>query len=1246
MSQFDILDEKARDIIQNRILKGMIGPGSDTWGVDESEEIISDYPLQRYFSSIIFPDKTICKTIDEKESADAESEALKEAKETNEENLEKPKEEDSKFSGIANPNDDDLKISQNNFFPTNIGISVALRKDIKSIDIVFSFGLYYQPKQYEIKIKIPQAGYDSFFEEGIPVPLIWRDILKYEDGFMFLERDLKGEQSKPERENGEYGQFDRFKHYSNLKRQTEEGGYFSAYYYINYLEKLVSRVWKRKDIQRPETIIIENTTKPIPLNIGEGIYKDTRVGYNIKVYPSSSSNYVKVQLVNLSEKHASNRFSNKSEPLNKKCLFQSSIAIKSEGIVEYKDQSLSTYYSDPEIEDKEAEEIEFIYRNVNCYAVGHNCSAKWNENHTTVETTFLPEQNIKDVINEFDDNTLDDCLDIKNLSHWGLPMETVILNLKRFVRSYKEWIDKQVSDLQKLRKQEIEIANHLIERQKENYNRLNANIDLLKDANVFKAFQIANTAMLIQMIISNDISFNGKDSNKGIEGEKEVSKIRTDVEFNSLDFFKSYQFGSNDRIKESPKYRPFQLAFFILSLEEMVNPEKRSEKNTVDLIWFPTGGGKTEAYLAVTAFTIAFRRIKNDIVFGGTSVIMRYTLRLLTAQQFERASRLITALEFLRKQKEFKNDLKGGDGNEITIGLWVGQASTPNTIQDANKLLDGEKYGMEAEAQKGETGDPHKYNEFQISSCPWCGTKSISKDKNSNGKEIWKYGFKSKRSDFVIHCLNQKCTFHQRLPIQVIDEVLYENPPTLLFGTVDKFAMLAWQENAHNFFKANTEDGLPPDLIIQDELHLLNGPLGSVTGLFESTIELLCTKNGIGPKIISSTATTRNTDLQIKRLYGNRKVNVFPPSGINFDDSFFAKESKECKRRYIGFMPTGKTAIDTQLQLLAHLLVSRLEVFKNKETKQRTDNYWTIVSYYNSLKDVGKIYNKVGDEVSNFTSTLQYRLSQLFQPFDDYTFNFYGIPSRTEELTSRVESAKIKSVLKEIEKPFQEKNISERFTDKKIRYTTIEDVIDFVLATNMISVGIDISRLNIMLLNGMPKNIAEYIQASSRVGRKTKGLAITLLDPNRAREKSYFEHFINFHSAFYKCVEPICITPFTENTIDKMLTTAFVTYIRNKVPAMAKDDAARYFEKEKADEFIDFIKNRFSENEEIMAYFINALNNLIDDWQSRANLGSKLTYKALLKRPTESQDDGVDWATMQSMREIDTDTFVEIKSVY
>lgn len=1230
MNQFENLDEKARDIIQNRILKGLIGPGSDTWGIDDKEEIISDYPLQRYFSGVIFPDRIINKTIDEKEEADAESQAVTDVKEANEEDPEGTEEVNPLLTGMVNLYDEEYKIGQNNFFPTNIGLSLALRRSVTSINVTFSFGLYYKPKISDVKIRISRTGYDSFFEEGIPIPLEWRDILQYRDGFMFLKRELKGEQSKPGRQFGEYGQFDRFRQTDNLRRHSSEGGYFSAYYYINYLEKLISRVWKRQDYKITKKIEVKNTQKPVFLQLDNNINKATRVGYNVKVYPSDNSNYIKVQLVNLSESHSSRRFSNKSELLNKKCVFQAGISISSEGIIEYKDRVLSTYYLESDLKDKEAEEIEFIYRNVTSFSVGHNCSSKWNKDHTIVETTFLPEQNIMDVINEFDDEALDECLNMRNLSSWGLSKEEVILNLKRFVNRYGDWVKDQENAALKLSKEDNEIAIRLIKKQKKNYNRLYANVELLFDDNVFRAFQIANTAMLIQLIVSNDKRL-GKE-------EKEISEFDRKLDFDNLNFFVNYN--SQEQLKFIPKYRPFQLAFLILSIADLVNPEERLDRNVVDLIWFPTGGGKTEAYLAVTAFIIAYRRITNDIHFGGTTVIMRYTLRLLTAQQFERASRLICALEFLRNQEEFGTDLKKGEGNEITIGLWVGQASTPNLIKKANQLL-SDKNGMEAEALKGEKGNPHMYNEFQISSCPWCGTKIISKEKIQD-KEIWRYGFKSRRRDFIIHCLNQKCSFYNRLPIQVVDEVLYLNPPTLLFGTVDKFAMLAWKDEGHNFFKSYTHDGLPPDLIIQDELHLLNGPLGSVTGLFESTIELLCTKNGVGPKIVSSTATTRNTDLQIKRLYGNRAVNVFPPSGINYDDSFFAKESVNSKRRYLGVMPTGKTNTDTQLQLLAHLLVSRLEIFKNPDVNLWTDNFWTIVSYYNNLKDVGKIYNKVGDEVKNFTSTLQYRLSKLFQPFDDYKFNYYGIPSRTEELTSRVDSTKIKSVLKEIEQSFDKDKLQKN--EKGLRY--LSGVVDLVLATNMISVGIDINRLNIMVINGMPRNIAEYIQASSRVGRKTKGIAITLFDPNRARDKSYFEHFMNFHSAFYKCVEPISITPFTESTIDKMLTTVFVAYIRNKIPEMAKNDDAKNFDLLHAQEFINFIEKRFSDNPKAISYFKFSLENLMNDWYNRANVGGKLTYKTLLKRPTDRKVDDADWMTMQSMREIDTDSFIEIKSTF
>ncbi|OBX21584.1 helicase-like protein [Gelidibacter algens] len=1234
-NQTDDLDKKARQIFQDRIQRGMIGPGSDMWGLPDEEEIISDYPLPRYFSGVLFPNKSETPaTQSGEDDAALESESLFNG---NDEEEDPSDEENKDVEGTKDTGEkqekikvarQDFNLDTNSFFPTNIGITIAVDKSVKDIEVEFSFGLYTQAKTEERKIKISKAGYDSFFEEGIPYPLPFRDVLKYEDGYMFLNRELKGEQKNPERAKGEYGEFDEFKNRRNLIRQTEEGGYFSAFYHVGKLEKLLGRAWKRTPYIFTESISVEKSFKtPVSFDFPDKIYKLTGAGYNIKVYEDARARFVKIQLVNQSEDHPANRFSNRSENLNFKSLFQGSIKVQTNGLIEYKDNSLNTYAEDDEIRDSEAEEIELIYRNIKSYGIGHNCSVIWDVKRKTVQSTFLPEQNINDVINEFEDSSLDKALDMRNLSIWGLSKDEIKVNLKDFVLSYDAWINKQVQEKNSLNNTEKEVADRVIKRQQQNYNRLNENINLLDDAKVFKAFQLANTAMLIQLIISND-------KNLG-KTEKDLFEIDKSINANRLEYFEHYDTLKN--LGFVPKYRPFQLAFLLLSLDEIAFPEKRKANNTVDLIWFPTGGGKTEAYLAVAAFTIAFRRISNETNYGGTSVIMRYTLRLLTAQQFERASRLIATLEFMRCQPEFADALKV---EPISIGLWVGQASTPNKIGGDNGASVFVSQ-MDEEALKGEKGNPERKNVFQISSCPWCGTKSVSKEKNSKGETIWRYGFKVNRGELKVSCINKQCHFHKGLPIQVVDENLYENPPTLLFGTVDKFAMLAWQDEAHNFFKANTVNGLPPDLIIQDELHLLNGPLGSITALFESTIELLCTKNGIAPKIISSTATTRNTQYQIEKLYGNRKVNIFPPSGINHNDSFFSRESTESKRRYIGFMATGKTSIDTQLQLLAHLFVSRLEVYRNKETTEFANNYWTIVSYYNSLKDVGKIFNKVGDEVTNFTSTLQYRLEDLFNPIDDFNFNYMGISSRTEELTSRVESSRIKAVLKELELPFEEKNIVT--TDKGFRY--LNDVVDFVLATNMISVGIDISRLNLMLINGMPKNVAEYIQASSRIGRKTNGLVVSLLDPNRAREKSYFEHFINFHQAFYKSVEPLSITPFTESTIDKMLTTSLVAFVRNKYPNLNKDTDATNFKPVLAEEYRLFIEQRFGvQNREMMTYFERRYQNIVDDWESKAKASNDLKYKRLLKRPSDKNESAIDWTVMQSMREIDTDTFIRIKS--
>lgn len=330
-------------------------------------------------------------------------------------------------------------------------------------------------------------------------------------------------------------------------------------------------------------------------------------------------------------------------------------------------------------------------------------------------------------------------------------------------------------------------------------------------------------------------------------------------------------------------------------------------------------------------------------------------------------------------------------------------------------------------------------------------------------------------------------------------------------------------------------------------------------------------------------------------------------------------------------MPVGKTAIDTQLQLLAHLLEARIENYE-----PINDNYWTIVSYYNSLKDVGKINNKVGDEILVNTASLQAR---LFGRNNQWTYNHFGLQGRTEELTSRIPSSKIKAILKQLENKFE-------LIDNGDYRNVSSDVIDLVLTTNMFSVGIHVGRLNLMLINGMPKNITEYIQASSRIGRDVEGLVVTLLDSNRARDKSYFEHFVPFHQAFYKSIEPLSVTPFTENTIDKMLTTLMIAFVRHKFSNLNKNKDAQNFKKEYINPLKEYLKARFNNNPSEVSFFEGRIDVLANDWEERIKIG--LTeYDELMKRPSEVESsDDYEWIVMQSMREVDSDSFIKIKTLW
>ena len=966
----------ARDIFQARIRKGLLGPGSDIFvsEQDANEEIISDYPLQRYYTGILFPEKEKVRTFDEQADADISNEI-----DHNENMVFRTENENSENNPIENnsntkkkePNEDDeLKISQNTFFPSNIGLTFCVDKNVKELDVEFSFGLYSQIDEKnekdlsECKILFPENLYKETILNNENFPDALKQKLGYENGYLLLTKKIEGFKGGKKKRSGDYVIFDEYKREISKRVETLAVETLA-------IEKLLGRKWKRENKIFKETISISSEVIK-PKTVFERNFRKTkdnyvRASYTVKTYSFSKNPdnfYVKIQLANTSDKHPANQFSNAKELLNQKTIFQAEIKVKVPELKPYKS------YIELNPLDKEAEKLNFIYKDKFSYGIGHNCSVVWDKSKETIETTFLPEYDVKDTKNSFSQDDFDNpddflslnkSLDIYNLSHFSGKNKTEIIErLTSFVDLYEQWIDAQ----KQRPSVNPEIEKNIFKDLEYNLNRLKSNINLLKFDTVFRAFQLANSAMLIQIIISNDDDFSGK--------EKDLNQLNSEINYKDIDYFKNYNFTKLPFNR--PKYRPFQLAFLLLNIDSITELNSDSRNKIVDLIWFPTGGGKTEAYLAVAAFTIIYRRLMNEAGFEGTSVIMRYTLRLLTAQQFERASRLIVSLEFLRNH--FTNELRE---EPIDIGMWVGMSSTPNTLKKAKKNVKE----INEECNK-KNGNPESKNVFQISSCPWCGTKLITKNEYGN----WDYGFKivgkKKNAEFKIKCLNKNCYFHNKLPIQVVDEMLYKDPPTLLFGTVDKFAMLAWKSDGHRFFNSLDDEKLPPDLIIQDELHLLKGPLGSITGIFESVIEILCSKNGHKPKIIASTATTRNTNEQIKAMYGNeRSVNIFPPSGLSYSDSFFAKISKrksKSKRRYLGFMPTGKSTIDTQLQMIANLFVARLEAYKKLIQKgvndyKIFDKYWTIVSYYNSLKDVGKIHNKVGDEIS--TLHQHYKINYL-----------------------------------------------------------------------------------------------------------------------------------------------------------------------------------------------------------------------------------------------------------------------------
>jgi len=661
------------------------------------------------------------------------------------------------------------------------------------------------------------------------------------------------------------------------------------------------------------------------------------------------------------------------------------------------------------------------------------------------------------------------------------------------------------------------------------------------------------------------------------------------------------------------KWRPFQLGFFLLTAESTAK-EDHLERDTIDLIWYPTGGGKTEAYLFLIAFEIIYRRLL-DIQDNGVVAIMRYSLRLLTQDQFSRAASLICSLEKIRR------DMNQELGNqEITLGLWAGGDLTPNNCADA----------LEGQTNKPNTGYQNllqldqPVNPFTLMYCPWCKTKIVPDQKESPNY----YGINCDEKNFNFFCPSEACEFHENLPLNIVDEMLYKNPPTFLIGTIDKFALLTRRDEPGVFF-GSKENTSPPSLIIQDELHLITGPLGSIAGVYEAAFDTIIKNRKGKPKYIAATATIRGSQAQCKLLY-DRSVNLFPASGSVAEDSFFSTpSSQDPGRLYLGIMTQGESAQTSTTRISAAALQSSEEISVINDTSKEVirDSYKTLVVYHNSIKELGRTMALCADDIPDRIKVLQ------------------GNPSKQREIDV------INGVRELSSKPSVQELIATRaamnFDSSNVNF------IDVLATSVMISVGIDVPRLGLMEIVGQPKTTAELIQASSRVGRgEVPGLVLLHLKSTDARDRSHFEQFKSYIESAYRFVEPSSVTPYSLPSRERCLHAALIAVMRHSDLNMSKQEHANKLDlnNPKQKKIIEDLKLRMknsdpSESKEIERH----LSEIVEHWKKRLDKHPQLLYQmvkpreGLIKNFGEWTNEVDTWETLNSMRNVDTETEVEAK---
>ncbi|MFH9817026.1 helicase-related protein [Streptomyces sp. NPDC017230] len=858
--------------------------------------------------------------------------------------------------------------------------------------------------------------------------------------------------------------------------------------------------------------------------------------------------------------------------------------------------------------DPEEQELRLQYRHVRTHAVGHGCAVAERyddagEQVTELSAAVMPEAEVTGV--RAAGLSGSPVLDLLHLADPAVSVDQLREELAEFAADYRAWYVGQLNaDVPGWGR---EAAARVLDRIGTAVTRIESGVRTLCDPRrpeLLHAFRAANRAMALQMRhTAPDLAGSRRSPREAVPHDPEP--------------------------KPGATWRPFQLAFFLLAVDGTADP-RHADRAVTDLIWFPTGGGKTEAYLLLAAFAIVLRRGRPD--GGGTAVLSRYTLSLLTTQQFQRAATTVCALETLRRA-----DPAAYGEEPFSIGLWVGETTTPNTYDKARTAFENARQAAQPD------------DVFILDRCPWCGTRVLPAHKSP---DIGDYGVRATADSFAFFCPRQECVFHDELPVAVVDEHLYDRPPTFVLGTVDKFARLAWEPRAGRLFgtggastgraggaskgsgggasvgsgggaSAGGAGNLPPSLVIQDELHLLTGPLGTTVGLYESAVLGLCAgPDGTGPKVVASTATIRRSGEQVRALYGGGGVQLFPPAGLDARHSYFAEpDTSKPGRRYLGVMAQGHTAGRAAVATAAALLQGAWEL-----PEEHRDAYWTLVAYHHSLRELGRTVTAAADDIPAQLAGLDTG-SGVRELADN----------QVQELTSNLPRAEQPVLLDRLEKDWDD-----------------TQSVSFLPCTNMLSVGVDVKRLALMLMQGQPKTTAEYIQATSRVGRHTvPGLVVTFFNATRPRDRSHYETFDVYHRSLYRHVEPTSVTPWSVPSRRRALHAALVVLVRHRLGLAAENQAGQVLERlPEVEALAEELAARAEAAEPAIGDAVRKeVAGLIADWEDAAREarkdGRELYYRSQGKGQSNliksfEQNYGL-WETPNSMRNVDRECQVTVK---